>query len=131
MARWVANAPLVPYPESVVRPQINSKEVLYFPEVIRKEKKLFWTLFSNDDNRVVQALDTLHKLRSRPSVRWSIGLLRHGSEKVRLKAAGYLLESEYTYAISDLEMACRQEQNNNLKRNLEQILEQLQAIRVR
>jgi glutamine amidotransferase-like uncharacterized protein len=128
MARWVNDSPLVSYDETVVRPQINNREVLYYPDIIRFEKENFWQLFSNNDREVEEALDNLYSIRSRPSIRWAIGLLRNNSPQVRLNAAAYLLQTEYTYAIPDLECAVLAEKDPGVKKQMAQQLEKLKAI---
>ncbi len=128
MARWVCNSRLIAYDESVVRPQINNREILYYPDVIGFEKKNFWKLFSHNDNEVVDALNNLYSIRSRPSIRWAIGLLRNSSPAVRLQAADYLLQTEYTFAIPDLECAVLAEKDQKTKNMMEQKLEKLKAI---
>ena len=128
MARWVSDRELVSYDKSVVRPEINKKEILYFPEQISFEKENFWNLFNKDDSEIIKAIDNLNSIRSRPSIRWSIGLLRHESPEVRLAAANYLLKTEYTYAIPDVATAMRNEQDGVTKEKLNEILRKLHEI---
>ncbi len=125
MARYVASTELISYPETVVRPQINDREILYFPPTKSFETENFWKLFSDDEFVVISAIDNLYSIRSRPSIRWSIGLLRHKSKNVRLKAADYLVKTEYTDAIPDLESAVNYENDSDTKKVLEQRLNQL------
>ena len=128
MARWVVDEPLISYDKNVVRPEINTHEILYFPDVIKFEKKNFWNLFSDNNAEIITAIENLYSIKSRPSIRWSIGLLRHQSPEIRLEAAKYLLETEYTYAISDLECAVKVEKDRTTKTELEQILKKLETI---
>jgi hypothetical protein len=128
MARWVSGQELVSYNKSVVRPEINKKEILYFPEQKSFEKENFWNLFNEKDSEIIKAIDNLNSIRSRPSIRWSIGLLRHESPEVRLAAANYLLSTEYTYAIPDVTTAIRNEQDAGTKDKLNEILKKLRAI---
>ncbi len=125
MARYVANAELISYSDDVVRPHINNHEILYFPKIISYERENFWNLFDENDSVVIAAIDNLYSIRSRPSIRWSIGLLRHKSKNVRLKAADYLVNTEYTDAIPDLESAVNYENDSDTKKVLEQRLNQL------
>jgi hypothetical protein len=125
MARYVANAELISYPETIVRPQINNHEILYFPPTKAFETENFWKLFSDDEFVVISAIDNLYSIRSRPSIRWAIGLLRHKSKNVRLKAADYLVKTEYTNAIPDLESAVNNENDSDTKKVLERRLNQL------
>ena len=128
MARYVANRKLISYTNQVVRPEIYTKEVLYTPDVIKFEKKNFWQLFSDNDQAVIEAIDNMHSIYSRPSIRWSIGLLRHASPIVRQHAAQYLLETEYTDALPDLKAAYLQEQDATTKKVLEKVLDELMEI---
>lgn len=128
MARWVTGNKLVPYPEKLVRPEINKKEILYTDDLVKFEKKNFWNLFHEEDSMVINSLKNLYTIRSRPSIRWSIGLLRHQSWKVRLHAAEYLLETEYTNAIPDMEAVVQNEENHEHRETLRKILLSLKEI---
>ena len=127
MARWAGNHELVSY-NNVVRPEINNKEILYFPDQKKFEKENFWKLFHEDDSEIIKAIDNLYSIRSRPSIRWTIGLLRHDSPEVRLAAANYLLTTEYTHAIPDVMSAMHNEQDAGTKEKLDKVLHKLQAI---
>lgn len=128
MARWVSGNELVPYPEIVVRPQLNKKEFLFYPENEKYEKKLFWTLFSKEDSVVINSLNELYAMRSRASVRWSVGLLRNHSPAIRLQATKYLLKTEYTDAVPDLETAVNMESDPGQKQEMKKILTDLKAL---
>ena len=77
---------------------------------------------------VISSMKNLYSIRSRPSIRWSIGLLRHQSWEVRLHAAEYLLDTEYTNAIPDMEAALQDEENQEHRERLEEILRSLKEI---
>jgi hypothetical protein len=128
MARYVAGAELVSYPETVVRPEINNHEILYFPPTMAFETENFWKLFSNDESVVISAIDNLASIRSRPSIRWAKGLLRNKSKNIRLKAAGYLVDTEYTDAIPDLKSAVENEKDPEAKKILKDKLNELLAM---
>ena len=128
MARWVTGNELVSYPKKLVRPEINKKEILYTDDLVKFEKENFWNLFHEDDSLVINSLKNLYTIRSRPSIRWSIGLLRHQSWDVRLHAAEYLLETEYTNAIPDMEAAVQHEENQEHRETLRKILLSLKEI---
>lgn len=122
MVRYVANADLITYHKDLIRPSINTKALLYYPSVIKREKELYWQLFSDDDKVVHAALNGLGEIRSRPSIRWALGLLRHSSPFIRLKAAEYLCINEYTAAISDLEASVNMEKDEYFKGQMEILL---------
>ncbi len=128
MARFVANRPFISYDKTIVKPQQYTHDVLYFPDVIAYEKDNFWKLFSANDDTVIQAIKNLHSIYSRPSIRWSIGLLRSTSPKIRMAAADYLLKTEYTDAIPDVQEAYTDETNPQAKAKLKNVLFALKAI---
>ncbi len=128
MARFVANRPLITYPKNIVKPQQYTHAVLYYPNVIKYEKTNFWKLFSNHPDTVIAAIHHLHSIYSRPSIRWSIGLLRSTSPKVRMAAADYLLQTEYTWAIPDVRTAYETEKLPEVKSQLKKVLSGLEAI---
>lgn len=128
MARWTAGEPLISYSKQIIRPQINQQAILYYPDIISFEKENFWKLFNEDDSVVLQSLENLHSIRSRPSIRWTIGLLRHPSWDVRYQAAQYLYETEYTRAIPDIEASFLAEQDYEHKALLQIILDDLRLM---
>jgi len=128
MARWAANKPLIKYGNNVVRPEKYSHDLLFYKDDIKHEKEYFWKLSSSNEEEIIDALDSLYHLNSRPSIRWSIGLLRHSSSTVRAKAAKYLLETEYTWAIPDIETAYTLENNPNTKATLVESLKELKVM---
>ena len=125
MARWAAARKLVNYSDNVVRPSIYKHEVLYYPSVINNEKKWFWQLFDSNADTVIAAIQKLHSIYSRPSIRWSAGLLRNSNKNVRIAAAKYLVETEYTAAIPDMESAYKNETDPITKSELEILLKKL------
>ena len=127
MVRWVTNNKLVSYQKDLIRPQLNNKEILFFNADKKRESKLFWQLSDDNPKVVINAIDELHELRSRPSIRWSTGLLRHKNSDVRLKAARYIYESEYTAAIPDLRAAAMNEKNEIIKNELQAILRKMES----
>ena len=125
MARWAADKPLISYSDIVVRPEKYSQDLLFYPEEFVNEKSYFWKLSSVNEDEIIDGLDSLYALNSRPSIRWSIGLLRHNSPVVRAKAGEYLLETEYTWAIRDIESAYNLETNQEAKEKLGVVLYKL------
>ena len=125
MIRWTLDKPLISYGKNVVRPGLNRREILFYPEQKKQEKDDFWKL-SGSEEEIIAAIRDLHALRSRPSIRWSIGLLRHNSPKVVLEAAKYIVESEYTPALQDLKQAAEFQTDAATKSELKALLKKLQ-----
>ena len=128
MVRWVSGRKLIPYSEQVVRITRDSTEILFDTDRGKLEKKLFWKLVGNDSAEKISALKELVNLRSRPALRWAIGLLRDNDKDVRCFAAQVLAEAEYTPSIDDLKVAIKLEQDKVVKKKLKKYLSQLEQI---
>ena len=115
MARWVCESELVSYNQKWVRPQINNKPIIFDKSLKKEEKDNYWLLFSENPQEQQKAINNLYSLRSRPAVRWNIGLLRSIHPETRQLAAKTLQETEYTHAIPDLEIAIKKEKDSLTK----------------
>jgi len=125
MARWVSSSDLISYNQKWIRPEINSEAILFDRELRKKEKELFWQLYSDNTEDVINAMNSLNAMRSRPAVRWNIGLLRHKNADVRRNAAKLIAETEYTYALKDLDQAYKIEQNSDTKKVMQNTIKKL------
>lgn len=115
MARWAANKELIKYNTKWIRPQLNDSAIFFTDSLVKIEKNYFWKLFSNNTEEKLNAMQNLYELRSRPAVRWNMGLLRDNNPLVRTKAATLLQQAEYTAALPDLETAFKIEKDNSTK----------------
>jgi len=127
MARLSINKTPIEYNPLVVRPDAYNKELMFIPELKKFEKAQFWKLSDKDPYSIQMALEHLKNLHSRPSIRWSIGLLRHSNASVRLAAAKYLVFTEYTAALPDLMQAALDEKNPETKTKLDSLYQQLNS----
>jgi len=123
MARWVCGSKLVDYNKKWIRPQINNKAILFDKALRKEEKKNYWQMFSENSKEQLQAIEALHAYRSRPAVRWNIGLLRSIHPETRQLAAKILMETEYTDALPDLEQALKVEKDKHTKKGLKETIE--------
>jgi len=123
MARWAADAELVSYPAKWVRPEINDHAILFDAKLSKYESQTKWKLYSDDTYEQIEALDKLHEIRSRPAVRWTIGLLRDTNAKTRIRAAKALMDREYTYAYADVKAAYEVEKDKEVKKVLKEAME--------
>jgi len=128
MVRVVADKKLITYPESIVRPNRYSKPILFDRELSRKESRLFWKLVGVVKKDKIDALKELVEMRSRPVLRWAIGLLRDDFAEVRIYASQILAEAEYTPSIEDMEVACKNEEDKKVKTELLKSLNILKKI---
>lgn len=123
MTRWVCQSKLVSYNKKWVRPQINNKSIIFDKSLRKDEKKYYWLLFDENVEEQIKAMKTLHSYRSRPAVRWNIGLLRSNHPETRTLAAKLLMETEYSHAIVDLKQALKAEKNPKVKESLLEAIE--------
>ena len=119
MVRWAANKPVIEYNEKWVQPEIYTHEILFYTDLVKKEKSLFWDLLSDNEDRKIEAMQNLWELHSRPAVRWNLGLLRDSSPRVRALASELLKLAEYSAALPDLRAAYSQESNKKTKIKME------------
>ena len=123
MARRVAGAELVSYQQKWIRPEINDSAILFDGDLIKYEKDNFWKLFDENPEVQIQAMDNLYKLRSRPAVRYNIGLLRDTNPEVRKHAAYLLMQTEYTDALNDLQQALKTEKDRFVIEQLKETID--------
>ncbi len=105
MVRWVTKSKVVSYNPKWIKPQINDSAILFDSALRKYEKSNFWKLFSKDPKEQVQAMNNLYSIRSRPGVRWNMGLLRSENSATRKRAAQLLKLTEYGDALPDLREA--------------------------
>ena len=125
MARFVTDAKIVSYDSFFVRPEINDKAILFDKALRKIEKKLFWQLLNDTAELQIAAMNELNSYRSRPAVRWTIGLLRDEDAKVRERAAYLLKETEYSFALPDLKVALIIETDEAVKKQLKETIDLL------
>jgi len=122
MVRWVCDKDMITYNPKWVRPEINDSAI-FFTKALRKyEKETFWKLFSDSAEIQIEAMDNLYALRSRPAVRWNMGLLRDKNAATRKHAALLLRKTEYSFAIPDLKEAINKEENVEVKQEMQKSL---------
>ncbi len=126
MARWVCKSELVSYNPKWVRPEINDTAIIFDRKLRKYEKNIFWKLFNENPDVQIKAMDDLYALRSRPAVRWSIGLLRSKNAETRKHAAEILKKTEYSDALPDLREAYKVETNTATKTSIKKAIDFLE-----
>ena len=125
MARWAANKSIIEYNKKWIRPELYTHEILFYTDLVKQEKALFWDLLSDNSDTKIEAMQKLWELHSRPAVRWNLGLLRDSSPKVRAFAAKLLKQVEYSAALPDLRTAFNLETNKETKIEMEESIRHL------
>lgn len=129
MVRWVGNKDIISYDGSVVRPDLFTAEILYTEKMDRKVDSLFYALFSDDPEQQIKTIEELDEMRSWSGKKWIAGLLRDDDPEVRIAAAEYFGNNEYTAIIPELQVAVDMEKDDTVKAELQAVLTALERMR--
>ena len=127
MVRWMLNKELVSYSESVVRPDIYDKEILFTDDLSETQNRFYAKLWGNEGEKI-EAINGLVNISAWSAKKWIVGLLRDSSPEVRRTAAIAIAELERTDFIKDLEVAYKNEENIETKHRILQSLEKLKSM---
>ena len=128
MVRWTLRMPVVAYSKRVVNPDLYNREILMTKDDLRKERGYYRTFLYGSPKEKVAALDWLQACRSWDAKRWVQGLLFDNSPAVRERAARFIAETDYLPFLSDLEVACRVERDEQTKQSMMRHFEHLKAL---
>ncbi len=118
MVRWVIGRDLVSYGQNVVRPDFFTEQITItkdFSDMIDEQIDL---LVNGDKNQKIKAMDKLQHFYPWLAAEKVIPLLSDQSDKVKLRAADFLTEIEYTAAIPDIENAIKKEKRRKTREQL-------------
>jgi len=128
MVRWVTRKALVSYPNTVVRPHLYTREILFDKTLRSRERALFHDLLYAESQDKIAVIQELVKIRSWSARQWIVGLLRDSDPAVRHQAALALTDLEYTAAIDDLRASLSVETDTRTRAGLTSCLAQLRAM---
>lgn len=115
MIRHITHNEIIAYDEKWIKPALNDHPILFTDSLKKVEKTYWWALFNDQIEEQKEAMHQLYTMRSRPAVRWNVGLLRDKNPEIRALAAELLKDAEYTYAMKDLEVALDNEEDSITK----------------
>ncbi len=128
MVRWTLRMPVVAYSKRVVNLDLYNREILMTKDDLRKERGYYRTFLYGSPKEKIAALDWLQACRSWDAKRWVQGLLFDNSPAVRERAARFIAETDYLPFLSDLEVACRVERDEQTKQSMMKHFEHLKAL---
>lgn len=125
MVRWVYNKKFVSYHEKVFRPDFYSTKMLVDDQKKELEK---WVsqLDDSEKEKVIVALDNLQNIAPYLVAEKVKTLLTIKNKEIKLRAAKFLVDIEYTLAIDDLKKATKKERNKKVKKQLVTLLFELE-----
>ncbi|MDA3953137.1 MAG: hypothetical protein PF485_05790 [Bacteroidales bacterium] len=118
MVRWTYNKDFVFYDSNVFRPNLFSKEVKLDADVQNKLEELLNQLEVGKKSEIISAMDELQELYPIIAADKVRSLLIEKNDVIKLRAAKYLVDIEYTLAIDDLKKLIKRERS---KKNREQL----------
>ena len=128
MVRWTLRMPVVAYSKRVVNLDLYNREILMTKDDLRKERGYYRTFLYGSPKEKIAALDWLQACRSWDAKRWVQGLLFDNSPAVRERAARFIAETDYLPFLSDLEVACRVERDEQTKQSMMKHFEHQKAL---
>lgn len=118
MVRWVQGKRIIRYDNNIVRPDLYSSEIIISDEVNNEIEKLKTKLANGNKTEKIAAMDELQKYYPWLAAENVRLLLREKNDDLKLRAAKYLVDIEYTLAINDLENAIKKERSKKVKAKL-------------
>lgn len=125
MVRWAVKAPYITYSSQVVRPDIYNREILMTVADLRQESNYYQTFLYGTASEKIEALDWLESHASWSAKRWIQGLLFDADPEVRIRAAQYIANTEYTHYLKDVEVAVQVERDKKVRSELNKQLQLL------
>lgn len=129
--RWLYGKEYVWYDKNIVRPDLYTEQIIFSKEIISEIETLRNKIAQGEKDEKLEAMDELQNYYPWFAAEEVKALLKDKNRDVRLRAARFLADIEYTYALTDLEVAIKKERGKKTKEQLrehkvalEQMIEQ-------
>lgn len=128
MVRWTLGKEYVTYSQNAVRPALFEREILFSVDMLKRESACYTTFLYGTSEEKLEALNWLESNVSWDAKRWVQGLLFDSSAAVRVRAAEYIANSEFTHYLPDLRAAVSNEKDVSAKEKMSASLRFLEGI---
>lgn len=128
IVRWVYNKELVSYNKKVICPDFYTNNLILDNELKEKVQKLEFQLENGEKDEIISAMDELQRINPYSSAEKIRQMLTVKNKDIKLRAAKFLVEIEYTLAIEDLKNAIKSERSKKLKEQLNLYLHDLESM---
>jgi len=118
----------VTYSQNAVRPALFEREILFSVDMLKRESACYTTFLYGTSEEKLEALNWLESNVSWDAKRWVQGLLFDSSAAVRVRAAEYIANSEFTHYLPDLRAAVSNEKDVSAKEKMSASLRFLEGI---
>ncbi len=128
MVRWTLGKEYITYNENAVRPDLFEKEILFTKDMLKRESAYYSTFLYGSPVEKIEALNWLEGNVSWDAKRLVQGLLFDSSAIVRVRAAEYIANSEFSYYLPDLRAALKSEKDDDAKAKIVSAIRFLESI---
>ncbi|MBU8892843.1 MAG: hypothetical protein KOO66_08685 [Bacteroidales bacterium] len=128
MVRWVYNKKFISYNKKVFRPDLYSTELFLDDEKNEKIEKLLIQLDNGKKNEILAAMDELQNIYPWLAAEKVRSLLIEKNNDIKIRAAKYLVDIEYTLVIDDLRKLIKNERSKKVKEQLIAFLQELDSM---
>ena len=115
MVRWSVNKEFISYDYNIIRPDFFKSPVNLNKELNSKFSNLLFTLDEGKKDEIISAMDTLQEIYPWIASEKVRSLLIEKNNDIKLRAAKYLVDIEYTLAIDDLNQLIKREKRKKIK----------------
>jgi len=118
LVRWSINKEFVWYDKNVFRPELFREQVNLNDELNAKLNDLLLKLDNGKKDEIIEAMDELQQIYPWIATEKIRSLLIEKNDDIKLRAAKYLVDAEYTLAIKDIEKLIKAERSKKVKAQL-------------
>ncbi|MCK5029401.1 MAG: hypothetical protein KAR57_07200 [Bacteroidales bacterium] len=118
IVRWVYNKKFIAYNKKVYRPDHYSNELLLDQENQKEIEALLVQLENGKKDEILKAMDELQIIYPYGAAEKVRALLIEKNSNIKLRAAKYLVDMEYTFAIEDMRKLVKSEKSRKVKEQL-------------
>lgn len=126
MVRWSINKKFISYNNNVFRPDLLVNEVNLDNELNGKIENLILQLDEGKKDEIISAMDELQEIYPWIAAEKVRSLLIEKNNDIKLRAAKYLVDIEYTIVIDDLKKLIKSERRKKVKEQLVAFLNELE-----
>jgi hypothetical protein len=125
IVRWTYNKEFVYYDKNVFRPDLFAKEVMLDQELNSKLETLLKQLDEGNKSEIIAAMDELQNIYPMIAAEKVRLLLIEKNDDIKLRAAKYLVDIEYTLAIKDFKKTIKKVRSKKVKEQLKNYMIEL------
>ena len=128
LVRWVENKEYKWYGKNVMRPTLYSEKIALDEEKTKEIEELKVQLDQGKKDEVISAIDQLYNIYPWAAAEKVRSLLIEKNDDIKLRAAKYLVDIEYTLAIDDLNKVIKKERSKKVREQLVAYRNELDAM---